>query len=279
MRYVLLLSFLFVGAPALHAQAPATQKPAAPAAPAADKPQPAPAKPRAAQPARRAAPARSGMAVTVTDPGGATRAGVRVEVLGASDRSGETNESGQISFTGMQAGSYRVRFSGDAVIAFERELTLRANQVADVDVVLHDAPPATVVEVARDAEPATPAAPAPAPGPAGEPLTLSIVDLLEKEFVARQPRRETLLSCSGDLRTTMIQLNDPQPERLYDAAEASYYVLAGEGTLRLDGEDTTLQTNGYVSVPRGTAHSFVRRGNRPLVLLATLSGEPCEQPK
>ena len=84
---------------------------------------------------------------------------------------------------------------------------------------------------------------------------------------------------SGDLRTTMIQLNGPQPERLYDTAEASYYVLGGEGTLWLDGKETKLQTNGFVSVPRGVTHSFVRRGNRPFVLLATLSGAPCEQPK
>ena len=275
MRYALLLS-LFLGASELHAQAPSTQKPAAPAGPA--KPQPAPAQPRASQPARRAAAARSGMAITVTDPSGATRPGVTVEVLGTSDRAGETNASGQISFVGMQAGTYRLRFSGDEVIAFEREVTLRANQVADVDVTLHDAPPAEVVTVER--EPSRIEAPAAAaPGPAGQPQTLSIVDLLEQEFIGRQPRRETLLSCSGDLRTTMVQLNEPQPSRLYETAEASYYVLAGEGTLRLEGRETNLETNGFVSVPRGVAHSFERRGNRPFVLLATLSGEPCEEPK
>ena len=40
------------------------------------------------------APARSGMAITVTNPRGATLPGVRVDVLGASDRNGDTNESG-----------------------------------------------------------------------------------------------------------------------------------------------------------------------------------------
>jgi mannose-6-phosphate isomerase-like protein (cupin superfamily) len=265
MHNALLLSLLL----AAPAQTPAAQKPPAPAT---AKPQPA------AQPARRAPAARAGMAITVTGPDGATIPGVGVEILGASDRSGMTNESGQVNFTGMQAGTYRVRFTGDEVIAFEREVTLRANQVADLDVTLYPAPPPRVVTVEADSGPEAAAAPAPE-SPAGQPQTLSIVDLLEKEFVGRQPRRETLLSCSGDLRTTMIQLNDPQPERLYDNSEASYYVLAGEGTLRLDGRETKLQTNGFVSVPRGVLHSFVRSGNRPFVLLATLSGTPCEEPR
>jgi hypothetical protein len=28
-------------------------------------------------------------------------------------------------------------------------------------------------------------------------------------------------------------------------------------------------------VPRGTPHGFVRKGKRPLIVLALLSGEPC----
>jgi mannose-6-phosphate isomerase-like protein (cupin superfamily) len=217
------------------------------------------------------------MAITVTTPAGATIPGVGVEIVGASDRSGTTNESGQINFTGMQAGSYRVRFSGDEVIAFEREVTLRANQVLDVDVTLYPAPPPKVVTVQAEPEPA-PAA-EDAQGPAGEPQLLSIVDLLDKEFIGRAPRRETLLSCSGSLRTTMVQLNDPQPDRLYEDSDATYYVLAGEGTIRIDGREAALRTNGYVSVPRGVTHSFVRKGGRPFVLLATLSGEACEEPR
>jgi mannose-6-phosphate isomerase-like protein (cupin superfamily) len=114
-------------------------------------------------------------------------------------------------------------------------------------------------------------------GPKGEPLTLGVPDVLEKDFVGRQPRRETLLSCSGDLRTSMIQLNDPLPPRLYENADAVYYVLGGEGTIQINGRDTRLSTNGFASVPRGTTHTFSRRGGRALVLLAVLSGEACEQ--
>ena len=136
-------------------------------------------------------------------------------------------------------------------------------------------------------KPPPPAAPAPvvaaAPkavtGPTGQPQSLSVVELLGKDFVGRNPWRESLLSCSGSTRTTMLQVNDPLPERMYADADVVYYVLGGEGTLRLNGKDTRIATNGFLSVPRGASHSFERRGDRPLVLLAVLGGEPCEAAK
>ena len=114
MRGVLVLGVL-LWAQAVGAQAPASPTPA-----------PKPAAPAARRPA--AAPARSGMAVTVTDALGTTLPGVRVEILGASDRSGDTDASGQINFTRMQAGTYRVRFSGETVVGFEKEVTLKADR-------------------------------------------------------------------------------------------------------------------------------------------------------
>jgi mannose-6-phosphate isomerase-like protein (cupin superfamily) len=55
-----------------------------------------------------------------------------------------------------------------------------------------------------------------------------------------------------------------------------YYVVAGEGTIRLNGRETPIVNGSFAIVPRGTSHGFVRRGNRPLILIAVLSGEPCE---
>src|SRR5688500_4908778 len=157
MRTLLLLSLLTAAATDTFGQvqpAPApVPKPAqpAPGAPAAPRPAPAP---------RRAAPVntRSGIAITVTDPQGGTLAGVGVQVLGATERAGETNGSGQVNFPGLQAGTYRLRFSGDAVTTFEREVTLRAGQIADLDVTLNPAPPRPEPAAAP---PAAPAAPAP----------------------------------------------------------------------------------------------------------------------
>ena len=216
------------------------------------------------------------MAITVTDPKGLTLSEIQVSVSGATTRSGETNSSGNLSVTGLMVGTYRLRFDGEKWISFEREVTLRSGQVLDVDVSLNPAP---------EPPPLPPPPPAPAPepetqvGPKGQVQTISIPDWLEKEFVGREPRRETILSCSGNERTTMLQLNDPMPQRLYDAADVVYYVVAGEGTVTVDGKASRIPTSAFVSVPRGTPHSFERRGNRPLMLLAVLGGEPCERAK
>lgn len=226
------------------------------------------------------------MAITVTGPQGTTLPGVQVEVLGASNRSGDTNESGQINFPGMQAGTYRVRFSGERVVTFEKEIVLRAGQVAGVDITLNAAatppeppPPPPPSSPPPPPPPAEPVAPPPV-GPAGEPRTVSIVDLIERELIANnQPRHDTLVSCSGNTRSTLVQLNQDQPQRLYDAAEVSYYVVAGEGAVKMNGRDTALIAGSFVSVPRGTPHALVRRGRRPLIVLATVSGTPCEEPR
>ena len=274
MRILLLLSWLMIGVTEASGQAPAPKPTQPPAA--------TPAAPRPTQPARRAQPAatRGGIAITVTDLRGETLEGIDVYLSGVTDREGRTNGSGQVNFPGLQAGVYRLRFSGDAVITFEREVTLRAGQVADVDVALNPAPEVEPPSPPVQAEEPAAAPPPPAAvGPTGAPQTVSVPDLLERNFVGTQPRRETLLACSGNTRTTMIQLNMPLPDRLYATADAAYYVIGGEGTVRIDGRETKLATNGFISVPRGTTHSFIRTGRRPLILFAVLSGEPCEEAK
>jgi len=204
---------------------------------------------------------------------------VHVEVLGTSDRSGNTNSTGQLSLTAMQAGTYRLRFSGDEVVTFEKEVVLRAGQIADLDVALNIAEAAPAPPPPAAPAPQQPATPAAAPvGPVGEPRTLSIVEMIERELISgNQPRRDSIVSCSGNARSTLVQLNQDQAERLYDAADVTYYVIAGEGTAKMNGRDSTLVAGSFVSVPRGTPHSLARRGRRPLIMLTTVSGTPCEE--
>ena len=213
----------------------------------------------------------------MTNTQGTALPGVHVEVLGTSDRSGDTNSTGQLSLTAMQAGTYRLRFSGDEVVTFEREVILRAGQIANLDIALNIAPPPPAPPPPPPApEPVTPAQ-APV-GPVGQPRTLSIVEMIERELISgNQPRRDSIVSCSGNARSTLVQLNQDQPERLYDAADVTYYVVAGEGTATMNGRDSTLVAGSFVSVPRGTPHSLMRRGRRPLIMLATVSGTPCEE--
>ena len=265
----LFCSSLLLIASASFAQTPA---PAAQPAPAVPPAQPAPAVRRAPAPAP---PSRAGIAMTVTDAHGLPIPGVRVTIAGPSDRGGETDGSGQVNFVGMQPGTYRVRFDGEKVVSFEREVIVRAGQPTGLDVTLNLAPP----------PPAPPPPPpvekpaAPVVGPRGTPQILSIVDLAEKQLSGNQARRETLISCSGNTRTTLVVLNQDQPERLYDGAETEYYVVAGQGAVRLNGRETPVAAGSYVSIPRNTSHSILRRGNRALILVSVLSGEPCEEAK
>jgi mannose-6-phosphate isomerase-like protein (cupin superfamily) len=216
------------------------------------------------------------MAITVTDMRGATIPNVHVEMSGPTNRMGETDNSGQLSFPGLQAGTYRLRFSGEPVTSFEREVTLRAGQIADLDVTLSAAPPKPEAPAPTPAPPAAPAAPL--VGPSGQPQVTSLYDLAEKELRAKQPRRELLVSCSGNTRSTIVFIgSQEQPQRIYEDAEVSYYVLGGEATFRVGGKDAALQAGGYVAIPRGTPFSIARRGNRALSLLSVLSGSPCEE--
>ena len=301
MKMTLLISFVvgsgvFVAAAGQQAPAqprptspPQTAKPATPpptGAPQAPKPTPPatgqPATPAPA-PVRRApaAPAtgRGGMAITVTTPAGNTLPDIDVTVMGVTERNGTTNDSGQLNFPGMQIGNYRLRFSGASVITLERDVTLVRGQVLQVDVALNPAPKPPPPPPAPAPAPAPVTPPKAASGPTGQPQSVSIPEVLEKEFVGRNPRRESLLSCSGTTRSTMLQVNEPLPERMYADADVVYYVLGGEGSMRLNGKDTRIATNGFMSVPRGASHSFEKRGNRTLVLLAVLGGEPCEAAK
>jgi mannose-6-phosphate isomerase-like protein (cupin superfamily) len=262
MRSVVLALGLMASTDFLIAQAP-VQPPSPTPAPAARPP--------------AAATARGGLTLTITDTHGAPLAGVHVEVLGVSDRSGDSDATGKVNFSGMQAATYRVRFSGDQVITFERELTTRPGRVTAFDVTLNEAPPPPEPPPAPVAPP--PAAQTAAPvGPAGLPQTLSVVDLVERNLIGNsQPRRDTLISCSGNTRATLVQLNQDQEERRYDSAEITYYIVAGEGTLKVGGRDTPLGASSFVALPRGAVHSVLRRGRRPLIMLVTLSGSPCEE--
>jgi hypothetical protein len=269
------LSVLVTGTAFGQTPAPPAPRPAqAQPAPAPAPPAPAQAAPAPRRPAAPAPPSRSGIALTVTDPHGGPIPGVHVDISGESDRNGDTDASGQVNFVGMQPGTYRARFGGDPVTPFEREVIVRSGQPTVIDVTLNPAPPPVVPP-----PPPAPVAAAPVVGPAGMPQVLSIIDLAENQLSGNQARRETLVSCSGNTRTTLVLLNQDQPERLYDGAEIEYYVVAGQGAVRLNGRDMALAAGGFVSLPRNTGHGIVHRGNRPLILLAVLSGVPCEQAK
>ena len=274
MVIALLLSLLLAQAttskPATAPQPqPSTPPKTAPATP----PKAAPAQPRPQT--RQAAPATSsGLAITVTDNQGTPFADVSVEMSGVSSDKGTTNVAGQLSFPRLRAGTYRLRFSGDGVVAFEREVTLKAGEIAPLRITLTAAEPPKPVVVAPPPPPPAPAKPV--VGPSGGPQIGSVINLAENERRAKE-RREILLSCSGNTRNMLLVLVGEQPQRVYDSAESTFYVLEGQGGAQVGGLMSQIGPGSFISVPRGTPFTIARQGNRPLSLMWTLSGEPCEK--
>lgn len=269
----------------LFAQAPpaggtAQGRPTAPAAPTQPRPAtPAPQTPTAPRP-RPAAPAtRGGLIIFVTDVGGAALRDIRVQAIGPTERSGTTDGGGQLRITTMQSGTYRLRFTGDAIVEFEKEVVVRGGTNTEVDVSLRPAPPPVVITAPAPPPPPAPAAPAAPVGPVGELQSINIQALPDRDFIRNEPRKETLLSCSANTRTTLVQMNQDQAVRLYESAEVTHYVVAGEGTISVDGRDIAVEATSFVAVPRGTRFGIARKGRRPLIMVVQLSGEPCEQAK
>jgi mannose-6-phosphate isomerase-like protein (cupin superfamily) len=257
----------------LLAQAATPPKPAPKPQPTTP-PKAAPAQPRTTP--RQAANTVAGMAITVTDGKGTPFPDVAVEMTGAAAREGKTDAAGQLSFPGLRAGTYRLRFSGESVTAFEREVTLKAGEIAKLPITLTPAAPVKVAPAPPPAAPAPP--PAPAAGPVGQPQLGSLAKLADQHRNTKE-RREVMLSCSGNTRNMLLALTDEQPQRIYDTAEATFYVLSGQGAAIVGKLQSLITTGSFIAVPRGTPFVLARQGNRPLIMLWTLSGEPCEAAK
>ena len=223
-------------------------------------------------------PATGGATTTalffITDPSGATIEGVTVTVTGPVDREAISPFSGPTRLQGLRAGTYRVRFTKDGFITFEKELTWRAGTAApEIPVTLNPAP--------ESREPAPAPAPKPEPAapklpPPGEPKTMPLIDFIEKNLISgREPQKENLIGCSGVGQTLLWQIRDPWTGREHESADVSIYVIAGEGMLRLGDRDVSVTNGSFAVVPRGTSYGFTRRGRNPLIVLAVLSGAPC----
>ena len=221
-------------------------------------------------PAQRAARAAT-LAVVVSDPAGAPVGSVLVTVEGAASRSART-EGGRIVFEGLPPGAYRLRFEREGFITLERELTARAGAPQAVKVTLSPAP---------EPEPPPPAPPPPpSPPPPDEdaqPIALDMPALIEKEFIGRGALKTTPIACTSRGTATLIQIRQPVETHEHADADEFLYVIAGEGTGRLDGREERLRAGVFVLVPRGVPHTLAATGRNPLVVLSTRAGEPCGQ--
>ena len=249
----------------------ARQPPAAPPQkpPANATPQKPPAsKPR---PPAQSSSATTVATVTVTDEAGAPIPDVRAMLTGLLDRSGSTQSNGVVRFDGLRAGVYRIRLTKDGFTTLEREFEWRAGQPAPApSVTLTEAPP-------PPAPPPAPPAPKTNIPPPGKPVSLSLPDFIEKNYISNsQPQKASPVACSGLAQSVLWQIREPWENRQNETSDTMVYVIGGEGTLRIDGRDMNLVAGHYALVPRGTSYSLLRKGRNPLIVLATLVGEPCQ---
>lgn len=247
----------------------AAQPPAKPATPPAS-----PASTQAPRP-RATSTATTTALLFITDAAGAPIEGVTVDVMGPVDRQVKSPASGATRITGLRAGTYRVRFTHDKFITFEREIVWRARTAApELSITLNPAP-----EPPAPPPPAAPPKPettAPTLPPPGSPKAMPLIDFIEKNLITnREPQKQSALGCSGTGQALLWQIREPWTGRQHDDADAMVYVIAGEGALRLGDRDVRVTNGSFAVVPRGTAYSLTRSGRNPLIVLAVLAGAPC----
>jgi mannose-6-phosphate isomerase-like protein (cupin superfamily) len=203
------------------------------------------------------------LAIFVTDPDGNPLTNVRVTVQGTSTRTTRT-ERGRVAVEELPAGTYRVTFEHPAFLPFEREVTARAGKPMEIKVTLTPAP---------KPEP-PPAPPPPPPAAKVKPAVFDIPAFLEKNFVGRSGGKASILTCASGGSADLLQMRDPYDTHVHPADEF-LYVVAGEGTGRVEGTDHRLQAGVLLMVPRGAAHGFIPRGKNPLIVLSIKAGQGC----
>ena len=245
-----------------------------------------PAKPPVTTPApvtQAPRPRPSGSSTTtalifITDGAGRPIENVTVQVMGPVDRELKSPASGPTRIDGLRAGTYRVRFTHEKFITFEKEIAWRAGTAQpELAVTLNAAPERAAPPPPAPAAPVTPpvssAPKLPAPG---APKTVSLPDFIEKNFISgREPQKENLIGCSGVGQAMLWQIRDPWNGRQHESADGMLYVVGGEGRLKLAEREFTVAAGAFAVVPRGTTYNLSRSGRNPLIVLAVLAGAPC----
>jgi mannose-6-phosphate isomerase-like protein (cupin superfamily) len=229
--------------------------------------QPPPPRPRA----RAAQPTPASQVVIVRDFSGALLDGVRIVINGPRTIEATTDASGSVRTT-LADGTYRLRFERQGFVTLERDVTIKAGRPAEIDVALTAAPPPPPPP---EPPPPAPAPPRPTAAPSGPPVTISIPAFLDKNFIGRDPLKESVLGCTADVTTRLLQLHDALASHKHDDLDEVLYVVAGDGVVRVQDRQTPIAAGSLSVIPRGLSHEIERRGKNPLILLSMLAGAPC----
>ena len=146
--------------------------------------------------------------VTVRDQAGSPIAYVHVTLAGSVSRTVITNADGGASLLSLPDGIYRVRFEHERFVTLERELTVRNGQPSEFEVEMSAGPAPTLAPAAPEPPPPLPPSPT-AVAPSGPPVTLSIPAFLDKNFIGREPLKESVVGCTAASTTRVLQLREP----------------------------------------------------------------------
>jgi hypothetical protein len=169
----------------------------------------------------------------------------------------------------LKDGVYRLRCEHEGFVTLEREFTVRSGVYGQIEVVLNPAPP-----------PAPKPAPEPPPPaaipPGGRPMTLSVVDYLDRNLIGREPLKESILACNPLETVRLLQMREGVAQHVHQGGDEVIYVVAGEGTVRIGETPTPVRAGSLVVVTNGLGHALERGGKNPLIVVSTLIGAPCD---
>lgn len=231
--------------------------------------------PAAAQsPTSRRRPQPKSTHVIVRSVSGTPLDGVNVKISGTGG--GETTTDAQgVATVALANGQYRLRFEREGFLTLEREVTIGSGQPAEIEVALNAAPPPPLQPPPPPPPPPPPTA---VPVAVGPPVNVFIPAFLDKNFIGRDPLKESVLGCTPDATTRLLQLRDPLAAHTHTDLDEILYVVAGNGAVRIGDESTSVTPGALSVIPRGTPHAIERRGKNPLIVLSTLAGAPCLTP-
>jgi hypothetical protein len=169
----------------------------------------------------------------------------------------------------LKDGVYRLRCEREGFITLEREFTVRGGEYGQIDVVLNLAPP-------PPPQPAPEPAPPAAIPPGGRPVTMSVVDFLDRNLIGREPLKESILACNPLETVRLLQMREGVAQHVHERSDEIIYVVAGEGTVRIGEAPTPVRPGSLVVVTNGSGHAFERAGKNPLIVVSTLVGAPCD---
>ena len=231
------------------------------------------AQPPAQAPAKKpavASPKTGSVRIAVRDQDGTSLSDVRLLLSGTANGEFVTGGAGTTVIPDLKDGVYRLRCEREGFITLEREFTVRGSAYGQIDVVLNPAPPPPPPQ--PDPEPAPPAA----IPPGGRPLTMSVVDYLDKNLIGREPLKEAILACNPLETVRLLQMREGVAQHVHESGDEIIYVVAGEGTVRIGETPTPVRPGSLIVVTNGLGHAFERAGKNPLIVISTLVGAPCD---